>query len=157
MPEGIARRIRPRPEVCLEHPETLSSARLNHFVLYVVFPSLVAFPRNRIARHRASPHSRPLPMATCTLICPSVQGQKYHPRSLKKKTKHKDCTLFAWSFGGRLDITVSSAQQQGRSSGSRIIPQPRLPITLRAQQWLMWLESPFTAAGPLPILTGFPF
>ena len=46
--------------------------------------------------------------------------------------------------------------QQGRSSGFRfnLLSAPSRPIF--SGQWLWQISSPITAAGPLPICTGFP-
>ena len=51
-------------------------------------------------------------------------------------------------------VVATLMSASGRSSGSRVARMPRLPNPL--DQWPSADSSPVTAAGPLPICTGFP-
>ena len=70
----------------------------------------------------------------------------------------KDCTLFhlvLWRFIGYLAYRFPKRHQAGLlTHGSSY--SPSLPISFLASQWLDRISSPFTAAGPFPICTGFP-
>ena len=80
-------------------------------------------------------------------------------KKILKASRSKDCTLVLLvlqRFIGYRSYRILK-HPSGRFSGSRVITySPHLPITLPAQQWSKRISSPFTAAGPLPNLTGFP-
>ena len=45
---------------------------------------------------------------------------------------------------------------EGRSSGSRIYLLFAPSHLIKTKQWYLQISSPITAAGPLPVYTGFP-
>lgn len=66
---------------------------------------------------------------------------------------------FASPSGGQSDISTHrfTEMASGRSSDLRIVLLSEPSRLGPPRQWSYRISSPFTAAGPFPILTGFPF
>ena len=72
----------------------------------------------------------------------------------------KGCTQFTWPFGSSFYAGLFPRSGidmvEGRSSGSLINLLFAPSHLIRTKQWYLQISSPITAAGPLPVYTGFP-
>jgi hypothetical protein len=86
-------------------------------------------------------------------------NQAFGQKKILRAESPKDCTLFRLvlkRFSRHHHVPVHLTPS-GRSSDSRITLLSEPSHNACASQWLYRISSPFTAAGPLPNLTGFPF
>ena len=72
----------------------------------------------------------------------------------------KGCTQFTWPFGSNVYAGLFPRRgidmAEGRSSGSRINLLFAPSHLIKTKQWYLQISSSITAAGPLPVYTGFP-
>jgi len=95
------------------------------------------------------------PPASAGRLGALVPSQKKIPRALSPK----DCTLVHLVLQRFIGYLLAPIPQQasGRSSDSRIFLLSEPSHFASAKQWRHRISSPFTAAGPFPNHTGFPF